>query len=135
MRLFRQCWLLAILPLLSGCITSLTMDSANTRTFKTLPDAVDRIEKASITRNNGFSILVGARLTNALDRQGPIEQAKGIVAERSHIGVDDAFARVRGFARAHNRLLSETARQIIDGSLDVETLNETVRATPSRPKP
>src|SRR6266478_7446710 len=66
MRLFRQYWLLAILPFLSGCITSLTMDSANTRTFKTLPDAVDRIEKASITRNNELLILVEARLTNSL---------------------------------------------------------------------
>src|SRR6266478_2357580 len=68
MRLFRQYWLLAILPFLSGCITSLTMDSANTRTFKTLPDAVDRIEKASITRENELLIFIEARMTNSPQR-------------------------------------------------------------------
>jgi GAF domain-containing protein len=89
------------------------------------------LQERSIRDAHAFS----TQLELALESRIVIEQAKGIVAERSHIGVDDAFARVRGFARAHNRLLSETARQIIDGSLDVETLNETVRATPSRPKP
>jgi hypothetical protein len=68
MRLFRHCWLLAILPFLSGCITSLTMDSANTRTFKTLPDAVDRIEQASITRDNNLLIFIEARMTNSVQR-------------------------------------------------------------------
>lgn len=60
--------MLAILPFLSGCLTSLTMDSANTRTFKTLPDAVDRIEKASITRDNELLIFIEARMTNSPQR-------------------------------------------------------------------
>jgi hypothetical protein len=68
MRLFRQYWLLAILPFLSGCITSLTMDSANTRTFKTLPDAVDRVEQASITRDNNLLVFIEARMTNSPQR-------------------------------------------------------------------
>src|SRR5882672_5876001 len=68
MRLFKQCWLLAILPLLSGCITSLTMDSANTRTFKTLPDSVDRIDQASITGDNNLLVFIEARMTNSPQR-------------------------------------------------------------------
>jgi len=68
MRLFSQCWLLAVLPFLSGCITSLTMDSANTRTFKTLPDAVDRVEQASITGDNNLLIFIEARMTNSSER-------------------------------------------------------------------
>jgi GAF domain-containing protein len=88
------------------------------------------LQERSIRDAHAFS----TQLELALESRIVIEQAKGIVAERSHIGVDDAFERVRGFARAHNRLLSETARQIIDGSLDVETLTATGRA-PSRPNP
>jgi len=54
-----------MLPLFSGCITSLTMDSANTRTFKTLNDSVDRIAKATITKDNELLIFVEARMTNS----------------------------------------------------------------------
>jgi AmiR/NasT family two-component response regulator len=68
-----------------------------------------------------------------LESRVVIEQAKGIVAERKHISVDAAFEQIRGFARAHNRLLSETARQIIDGSFDVEELTATVRVVEPAP--
>jgi hypothetical protein len=58
-----------------------------------------------------------SQLEHALESRVAIEQAKGIVAEHDKIGVDEAFDRIRRFTRSHNRLLSETARQIIDGSL------------------
>ena len=45
----------------------------------------------------------------ALDSRIVIEQAKGIVAERNQVDVDQAFQQIRSFARDHNRLLSETA--------------------------
>ena len=54
-----------------------------------------------------------------------IEQAKGVLAERAQIGVDAAFARLRTHARDHNRRLSEVARELIDGRLDVAELAET----------
>jgi transcriptional regulator with GAF, ATPase, and Fis domain len=76
------------------------------------------LQERSIRDAHAFS----TQLEVALESRVVIEQAKGIVAERSHISVDDAFERIRGFARAHNRLLSETARQIIDGTLQVEEL-------------
>ena len=62
------------------------------------------------------------QLEAALESRIAIEQAKGIVSEYHHIGVDDAFALIRGYARSHNRLLSETARQIATGALDLKTL-------------
>ncbi len=52
-----------------------------------------------------------------------IEQAKGVLAERAHIGVDAAFARMRAHARAHNLRLSSVARELIDGHLDVASLS------------
>lgn len=51
-----------------------------------------------------------------------IEQAKGSLCERSRIGVDAAFAQLRGYAREHNRRLSEVARELIDGRLDLAAL-------------
>jgi hypothetical protein len=66
-----------------------------------------------------------SQLEHALESRVAIEQAKGIVAEHDKIDVDEAFDRIRRFTRAHNRLLSETARQIIDGSLTARDLVST----------
>ena len=41
-----------------------------------------------------------------------------VLAERTHIGVDAAFGRLRAHARDHNRRLSDVARELIDGGLD-----------------
>ncbi|HTL84787.1 MAG TPA: GAF and ANTAR domain-containing protein [Acidimicrobiia bacterium] len=76
------------------------------------------LQERSIRDAHAFS----TQLELALESRVVIEQAKGIVAERNHMSVDDAFDQIRRFARAHNRLLSETARQIIDGSLQVDAL-------------
>lgn len=41
-----------------------------------------------------------------------LEQAKGVVAEAAGVGVDDAFAVLRHYARHHSLLLSEVARRV-----------------------
>ena len=68
----------------------------------------------------------GRELSNhleaALQSRIVIEQAKGIVAEHQKIGVDLAFERIRTFARTHNRLLSETARDLVAGRLSSTAL-------------
>ena len=56
------------------------------------------------------------QLQTALNSRVLIEQAKGIVAERLHLDVDDAFTLLRSGARNHNRRLSDLAQAIIDGS-------------------
>jgi GAF domain-containing protein len=73
--------------------------------------------------------IVTAQLEAALDSRIVIEQAKGIVAERAHVGIDDAFTMLRGYARSHNRLLSQTAHEIISGDLAIDAL-----AAPPRSK-
>jgi len=65
---------------------------------------------------------LSTQLESALDSRIVIEQAKGIVAEHDRTSVDEAFQRLRRFAREHNRLLSDTARQVIDRSLQPEEL-------------
>jgi hypothetical protein len=68
------------------------------------------------------SLAFSAQLEVALESRIVIEQAKGIVAERDRVSVDDAFQLIRRFARHHNRLLSDTARQIIAGALSTQAL-------------
>ncbi len=74
--------------------------------------------------------IVLSQLQGALESRVVIEQAKGIVAEHDHVSVDDAFQLLRGYARTHNRLLRQTAEQIINGTLDADTL-----AAPTRNQP
>lgn len=54
------------------------------------------------------------QLQFALNSRIAIEQAKGIIAQSSHVGMDEAFVRLRGYARSHSRQLSEVAQEVID---------------------
>ncbi len=60
--------------------------------------------------------LVVTQLEGALESRVVIEQAKGILAERSGLTIDDAFAVLRDDARSHRRKLTDTARQLIADS-------------------
>ena len=62
------------------------------------------------------------QLQAALQSRVVIEQAKGILAERGQIGLDEAFTRLRAHARATQQRLSDLARGAIDGTLDTTTL-------------
>lgn len=54
------------------------------------------------------------QLQFALNSRIAIEQAKGIIAQSAHVGMDEAFVRLRGYARSHSRQLSEVAQEVID---------------------
>ena len=56
------------------------------------------------------------QLQTALNTRILIEQAKGVLAERRHLGMDDAFTMLRAAARNQNRRLSDLALAIVDGS-------------------
>jgi hypothetical protein len=60
---------------------------------------------------------LASQLQGALNSRIVIEQAKGIVAERRHVDMDQAFAALRSYARSNRTQLSEVARAIIDHSL------------------
>jgi AmiR/NasT family two-component response regulator len=60
------------------------------------------------------------QLQKALDSRVVIEQAKGVLAERSQIGLDRAFDRLRTYARAHSLLITQAARRVIDDGLTLE---------------
>jgi GAF domain-containing protein len=69
--------------------------------------------------------LVTGQLQHALNSRIAIEQAKGILAERTKVDVDEAFSLLRRYARNHNRPLSDVARDVIDGTLATEAITQT----------
>lgn len=74
-------------------------------------------ERALVQR----SVLV-EQLQNALNSRVVIEQAKGVLAERGHVSVEEAFVLMRRYARAKNRRLSDVALDVVRGSGQVEDL-------------
>lgn len=56
------------------------------------------------------------QLQTALNSRLIIEQAKGVIAQRRQVDMDQSFTLLRGTARSSNRRLSDLARAVIDGS-------------------
>ena len=69
--------------------------------------------------------LLAEQLQSALNSRIVIEQAKGVLAERRQISVDQAFTLLREHARSHNLRLSDLARDVAEGST---TASELLRA-------
>jgi GAF domain-containing protein len=53
------------------------------------------------------------QLQGALNSRIVIEQAKGAVAQAADVSVDEAFTRIRCYARSHNRKLTDVAHTIV----------------------
>jgi transcriptional regulator with GAF, ATPase, and Fis domain len=62
------------------------------------------------------------QLQTALDTRTIIEQAKGVLAERGGLSMDGAFDVLRRYCRSQRLHLADTARGIVDGSLDTGRL-------------
>ena len=61
-------------------------------------------------------------LQNALTSRIWIEQAKGMIAERDGVDMDEAFSRLRLFARGNHRLLTEVAESVVAGTTSIRSL-------------
>lgn len=74
------------------------------------------------------SDLRAGQLQHALDSRVAIEQAKGMLAERARVDMDEAFTMLRTHARSARRHLTAVALQVVDGTLAID---EVVAAIPS----
>ena len=63
------------------------------------------------------------QLQTALNSRIVLEQAKGVLAERAQVNLDDAFRMLRVHARAHNLRLRGVAESLIAGTLSVDQLS------------
>jgi GAF domain-containing protein len=62
------------------------------------------------------------QLQDALNSRVAIEQAKGVLAAQRGLGMDEAFLQLRRYARAHQRLLTEVAEDVVAGRLTAGAL-------------
>lgn len=60
------------------------------------------------------------QLETALESRIVIEQAKGVLAARLSIGVEEAFARLRDYARSQHRKLTDLASDVAQGAVPPE---------------
>ena len=67
--------------------------------------------------------IVNEQLTHALNSRIVIEQAKGVLAERTGVDMEQAFAQLRQHARNHNLRLVDVARDVIGGALPARSLD------------
>ena len=67
--------------------------------------------------------VLNAQLSQALNSRIVIEQAKGMVGERAHLNMEQAFNRLRNHARNHNLRLLDVARDVVDGVLPTAALD------------
>jgi GAF domain-containing protein len=67
---------------------------------------------------------LNAQLETALSSRVVIEQAKGIIAERRRIPVDEAFAQLRRHARNNNLRLADVAHDPVAGAIDPSTFRD-----------
>ncbi|HTJ72489.1 MAG TPA: GAF and ANTAR domain-containing protein [Actinospica sp.] len=96
------------------CSRPVALSEADTRTGQALADVatIGILAQRSVRQSE----LLAAQLQQALNSRVGIEQAKGVLAERRQITVDEAFTLLRSHARDHNLHLSDLARQVADGS-------------------
>jgi GAF domain-containing protein len=73
---------------------------------------VGLLQQRDIRRRNTLT----EHLQTALNSRVIIEQAKGVIAERRHLDMDQSFTLLRATARATNRRLSDLAEAIVNGS-------------------
>lgn len=66
--------------------------------------------------------ILAEQLQAALNSRVVIEQAKGVLAERAGLSVDDAFRVLRSFARSRNRQLRDVAEEVITGRVSTDEL-------------
>jgi GAF domain-containing protein len=74
---------------------------------------------------------VNQQRQHALNSRVIIEQAKGMVAEREGLDMDQAFTALRNHARNHNLRLVVLAEAVIGGSLAASALDPVPRAKPA----
>src|SRR3954447_10387770 len=90
------------------------LDPATVRLGQALADiaTIGLLQARTIRQRDALA----EQLQTALNTRVLIEQAKGVIAERRHLDMDQSFALLRNSARGHNRRLSDLARAVVDGS-------------------
>jgi hypothetical protein len=79
--------------------------------------------------------IVVEQLQTALSSRVVLEQAKGFLAQRGSLDMDDAFSALRSYARENNLRLTDLARAVVAREIAVELLLDSAVARQSRRMP
>jgi len=74
--------------------------------------------------------VLAEQLQTALNSRVVIEQAKGVLAERGRIDMDEAFSGIRDYARNRKHPLREVARGVIEGWVEIENVTDAASGRP-----
>jgi GAF domain-containing protein len=74
------------------------------------------------------SSAINEQLQRALRSRVVLEQAKGVLAERGHLDMAEAFAALRGYARDSNAKLSDVAQRLVSRELPASDVLEHARS-------
>ncbi|HUQ40842.1 MAG TPA: GAF and ANTAR domain-containing protein [Acidimicrobiales bacterium] len=69
------------------------------------------------------SQVLAGQLQHALDSRVTIEQAKGMLAERGQVPMEEAFRRLRIYARNNNHQLTAVAFAVVNGDLQLDQIS------------
>jgi GAF domain-containing protein len=88
-----------------------TLDAADVQIVQALTDvaAIGLLQERAVRRGE----VLTEQLQGALQSRIVIEQAKGAVAQAHGMSIDAAFSTLRGYARGHNRKLTDVAREVL----------------------
>jgi GAF domain-containing protein len=75
--------------------------------------------------------VINEHLNHALNTRIVIEQAKGMVAQREGLNMEQAFSTLRNYARSHSRHLADVAHDVIAGTLAASALDRPPTTKPS----
>jgi GAF domain-containing protein len=103
------------------------LDEGKLRIGQALADVatIGLLQQRAIHRRD----ILTEQLETALRSRILIEQAKGVLAERLHLDMAEAFTLLRGNARSRNRRLSDLAQAVVDG---IEQIPPATAASPPR---
>jgi len=88
-----------------------TLDEEGRVIAKALADVatIGILQQRSLHRSS----LLAENLQHALNTRVVVEQAKGVLAERGNLPMEETFARLRSYARSHNLKLSDVAHAVV----------------------
>lgn len=71
---------------------------------------------------------IADQLQRALTSRVVLEQAKGVIAQRGELDMDDAFEVLRRFARDHNQRLADVGRAVVSREVPAQRLLDHARS-------
>jgi len=93
------------------------LDAADAKLVRALADiaTVGVLHERIVTQ----SVATASGLQTALNSRVRIEQAKGILAERADVTIDEAFELLRKYARSNSQKLTEVAAGVVHHSIEI----------------